>query len=185
VTAVVLCLCFEAMLADDHLIREHGSHIAAQLLRSRPSRCSILVTTAEHHPSPEVRSRCGRLVPRYRAHLAAAYVPSTVPVWPCVDMVPDTFPDRWGHVSHWRCQALGEDVPPGASGPPYWWGYRRATELWVRSEIGAGLSYADADALLSRMWLQEMDYHAAGYPALLPLVWDWQRAGWQGGYPVP
>lgn len=179
--ALTLCLCLEAMLADDYAIREHGSRLACQLLATRPGQCQPIVIAAAHYPAPEVRTRCSRLVPRYRAHLAAVYVPNGVPCWPCIDMVPDSFPDRWGHVQRWRCAAM--DSPRGRDGPPWWGSWRRATELWVRAEIAEGMSYAEADTMLSRMWSRELDYHAERYPDALPLVWDWQRRGWEGGYP--
>lgn len=180
-TAVLLCLSFRAMLADDYAIRECGSRLACQLLAARPGQCYPIVTAAAHHHDPEVRSRCSRLVPRYRTHLAAAYVPTTVPVWPCIDMHPDTIPDRWGFIGHWRCRAL--ESPRGADGAPWWGSWRRATELWIRAEIAEGLDYAEADARLAMLWSRELDYHATGFPQLLPVVWDWQRRGWDGGYP--
>lgn len=182
-SAIVLCLCFDAMLADDYAVREHGSHIAAQLLRSRPSRCRSIAIAAAHHPSPEVRSRCARLVPRYRAHLAAAYVPWGVPAWPCVDMVPESMPGRWEHISRWHGRACEGSVPADAAVAPFWWAWRRATELWIRSELAAGWSYADADAVLAEMWRAELDYHATRYPQFLAVVRGWTR--WQGGYPRP
>lgn len=176
-TAVVLLLCMEAMLADDYRIREHGSAVALHLTRTRPARCSPLVTAAVRHPSAEVRTRCARLAPRYRAHLAAVYVPSGVPCWPCLDMVPDATPDKWSFIGEWRCRACAEGVPLECTGAPYWWSYRRATELWIRTSIADGLSYADADAVLAALWSRELDYHAAGFAQWMPAVWDWQRRG--------
>lgn len=178
-TAVVLCLCFEAMLADDYAIREHGHVIALHLVRTRLHRCHVLAIAAEHHPSAEVRSRCARLVAAGHAHRVHSYTPSTAPVWPCIDMTPE-FPARWAFVSHWRDRA-GYDQGTH-TGPPYWHGWRRATELWVRDRIRAGWSHADADAVIGEMWLRELAYHERQYPHVLSVVRSWR--GWVGGYPT-
>lgn len=180
-TAVVLLLCMEAMLADDYRIREHGSAVALHLTRTRPARCSALAIASGHHPSAEVRSRCTRLVAALHAFRASSYTPKTVPRWPCLDMVPADMPRRWEFITHWRDRAGWCDH--GAAGAaPYWRGWRTPTELWVRDMIRRERwTYADADAVLGEMWLAELAYHERGFPTLVPVVRGWRK--WDGGYP--
>lgn len=179
-TAVVLILSFQAMLADDYAVREHGSRLAHHLIRSRPYSCQPIAVAVAHHPSPEVRSRCSRLYGYWRAHLAAVYVPTGIPMWPCVDMLPHDYPDRWGVVSHYRSLASNDSLIDG--GPPYWRSWRRATEMLVRDLIRDGWEYVEADSLLQRMWSIELAYHERLYPQYVPLVETWMRWGWCG-YP--
>lgn len=185
-TAVVLLLSFEAMLADEFQVREHGSHIAAQLVRNRPSRCHPIAVASEHHPSPEVRSRCGRLFGRYREHLAAVYVPSGIPCWPDIDWcVGLRGPDGATVTADDRCRFMAHPDAEGyaLSPAPQWPRYRRATELLVRSGIREGRwGHAETDEFLSRHWRRELERIEERYPACLPTLKTWEK--WDGGYPA-
>lgn len=178
-TAIALCLCIEAMLADDYAVREHGSLLAIRTASARYHARHVLRTAAAHHPSAEVRTRCGRCLCRVIGDYAIGYVPSSIPCWPCIDTGPD-FHRRQEHIREWYGRA--ECSPDGCGGSPWWFRWRRATELWVRDMlVSERWTYADADSVLGEMWLFELAYHEKGFPAVAPVVRTWVR--WDGGYP--
>lgn len=177
-----LAALLDLLAHDSFVAREAGQGRLRALAAADPARVGPVVAAAErHHPSPEARSRCGRLAGLYRAHLADAFTPSTVPVWPAADALTD-----WPTTAHYRAQA--GDPPAGHPwGSPYWWGYRRAAELYTRDQIRCGeWSPADADAALARAWRRELDEAADtdGGRGWLPTMraWTWRRTG---GYPRP
>lgn len=165
-----------ALSSDDYFAREAAGKIVAVLVRDNPATYGPPVAhAASLHPSPEVRSRCGRLTGAFHAFLADSYVmPTGRP--PCCDWAYDSgaFPDCHDWPS-WMCLVPQETGPQTCS--PEWSRYRSASELYVRSMIRMGYwSHADADAAIHAAWQDELKRFVERYPEHVATVEQWSRA---------
>lgn len=159
---------------------------------ARESAESQLVSLIERHPDiygqrlaelareatePEVRARCRRPLLVYARWRVASYVPRSVPVWPICDAFPVANPVVPFGMLDVRCKCSWpvEHCSTARSGGPHWTAYRQTTERRIRALIGEGMSHADADMLLERMYAIEV--RAKCDCNFTP---DW--TGWRGGY---
>lgn len=139
-----------------------------------------LLALAREATEPEVRSRMRAVAVAYRRALAASYVPSGVPVWPCSDM--HAAPCSW-LVYPRRRQATTAAGTTLASGP-WWWTFRETTEQMARSMIrNEGFEPAEVDRILQRMWAVEQMLKGDCPSAWPAAAATWTT--WRGGYPCP
>lgn len=186
-----LALMYAALASEDYAAREHAERALVRLADGWPHRYGPrLEQLAAGATSPEVAARCRRPVGVYRQHLAAAYVPTGIAVWPCIDSWPQ--PVGFGAVIHdgrtgW--QLWGRWRPPSvnaaASRQPYWHPWRRATEAMARDMIRRGVPAAEVDYLLVRMARVERSHLTRSHQDETLAVYDaWAaQTEWRGGYP--
>lgn len=182
--ALTLALAF-ALIGDDSFpARERGSAVLRRLVLSDPGFSGpVAARAADGHPDAEVRSRAGRVTGIYRQWVADSYVPSTCPVWPCIDSIPIPAPDRWEIGSDFRTLARDSTDQQQPTGSPCWWEWRKATELYVRRKLRDEWSPTDADAFLARTWAAEIQWNADHDHRAYAIMAGWTR--WDGGYPKP
>lgn len=183
-TALLFALAVAALDDPDFRVREWASLTAHRCVARHPAAIGPALALLCHtHPSAEARSRLARLTAPYRAYLADTFVPTTVPCWPCVDQLPYDWPDdRSASSGYWLGRVPLEIPDATRGGPPYWWRWRRATEVMVRAQIRCGeLTCDEADELLARMWAVEDEYFERTSPVAGLERATWR--GWAGGYP--
>lgn len=168
----------------DFETREWASATLTRLVDGRPWVYGERVKRlSQQSASPEIRSRGRVIASTYDRWRVYSYTPSTVPVFPCCDMMP--LPTAWGDV---RCRALGMQWWEfggvfGHEECPYYHRYRRGTERMVRQLLVDGATYAEVDALLARMWAVEVIAQTHWGAAGQREIQTWQK--WEGGYPHP
>lgn len=185
-----------AMLADPVFeVRESASDRILALVDRHPDIYGPrLIALAKESTEPEVRARVRRPINVYQRWRVVSYVPKTVPVWPCVDMMPKPLPI----VGDIRCRERGRKayddwhanpIDPGhwpAQGQlnqgPYWHNYRAATERMARAMIRDGADASEVDFLLLRMWRIE-NAAKSDCADKWPESSQWNQ--WLGGYPQP
>lgn len=143
---------------------------------------------------PEARRRGLLILTSYDRWRANSYVPSTVPVWPCCDMIAAANPIvPFGLAPDVRDRAAGGKwysscgSPPVFTGGlvpgPYWSEYRRGTERMARRLIVDGATAAEVDAMLLRMWKVEQEARGDCTADRWRESESWTK--WEGGYPQP
>lgn len=135
-----------AMLADpEFTVRESATSRLTQLVDRHPSIYGPrLAEWARTATCPETRRRSIAITRIYDHWRANSYVPASVPVWPCIDMMPAANPlipfglvdvrDR-AETRRW----YGCGSPPASTGGleagPWWIHYRAGREITAISTI--------------------------------------------------
>lgn len=180
-----LMAMYAALYASEWESREAAERELVRLVDRHPSRYGPpLASWARAATEPEVVARCRRPLNVYRRHLANAYVPRSVPVWPICDAMPTGLSGpvalQFPRSAEWL--RSGEPCLPELATGPWWHRYRRGTERMARRMLLDGASEAEVDGLLARMWRLEAEVRGdCDQWAEASASW----AKWEGGYPCP
>ncbi len=202
-----LVFLYAALASSDFRTRETAATRILELVDRRPHLYGpALAELADGCRQCDVRAAVRRPLDHWHNWRAAVWVPTTCTLFPICDAFPVWCEEEGRDLrnrSAIRCIRL-PDYDPGTHAGPFWYAYRRTTELYCRGLIRDGVPAAEVDALLSRWWAIEVrDNHDCGpgpvfktwlvtyslfgyvmirevepprFPTLAPLEW-------QGGYP--
>jgi hypothetical protein len=148
---------------DDFRTREAAS---AELATLEQAAHPWLRQAQAKHEDPEVRARAKRLLEDWRN----GFRPTSYPLTPWLDMLPDDFADRQATLG--RCLD-GAREAVGWSHPGSWGEYRHATALLIDELIDAGWTLESVRELLDAMATREKAYlRRLGLEAFAPLLTD-------------
>lgn len=152
-------------LGDDRFAVRQAAQVAGERLLLGPDGLKayhIFARAAQHHEDTEVRHRCRRLVETY-----LDVRPRDYPVYPWLDMLPESHPDRQRTIDTIMHAVHGDE--PTYSYQPDWPDYRQGTGILVRQLLLQGVPRPCVVELLDRMVAAEEAYRRKA--GMQPLVY--------------